>query len=156
MDDLTLMIRPALVLILCLSVAACGDGPMSPSTQPIPVRVIVLGEPFTATVAGQPVSVDSALDVEYRPGNYDVSGTFSGESMIVAFAKGTTAGGVRIGSLQILEGPGSLPETPIAPFQNGCVAVWGGQGPRPQSFRVRFTVTTDASRACIPEQVNVK
>jgi hypothetical protein len=154
MEDRTLMIRRALVTLLCFSFTACGGSAMSPSAQPIPVRVIVLGEPFTATVAGQPIALDSALDVEYRPGNYDVSGTYSGQSMIVAFGKATAAGGVRIGSLQILEGPGSLP-TSLAPFQDGCVAVWGGQG-RPQSFRVRFTVTTDASRACIPEQVNVK
>ena len=149
------MIRRALAVCSCLSVAACGGSPPSPSAQAIPVRVIVAGEPFTATVAGQPVTVDGAVDVEYQPGNYEVSGMFSGELMIVAFAKGTAAGGVRQDSLQIVEGPGSLP-TGYAPFQDGCVAVWGGQGPRPQSFRVRFTVTTDASRACIPERTNLR
>ena len=55
---------------------------------------------------------------------------------------------MRIGSLQILEGPGSIPAG-FAPYQDGCVAVWGGEGPRPQSFRVRFTVTTDAAAAVL-------
>jgi hypothetical protein len=148
-------VRRAIIPLTCIWLAACGNNPPAPSVQPIPVRVIVAGEPFSANVAGQTVSADNGVDVEYQPGAHEVSGTFSGELMIVAFGKGTAAGGVRQGSLQILEGPGSLP-TGYAPFQDGCVAGWGGQGPRPQSFRVRFTVTTDASRACIPEQLNVK
>jgi hypothetical protein len=148
-------IRTVIIPLTCAWLAACGSNPPAPSAQPVPVRVIVAGEPFTANVAGQVVSADNGVDVEYQPGAHEVSGTFSGELMIVAFGKGTAAGGVLIGSLQILEGPGSLP-TGYAPFQDGCVAVWGGQGPRPQAFRVRFTVTTDASRACIPERTDLR
>ena len=143
-------VRTLLIALLFALLCAGACGPSSPSRL-VPVRVVVAGQPFTASVDGRTVSADGEVDVEYQPGVHEVSGTFSGELMIVAFARGTPAGGVRIGSLQILEGPGSVP-TGLAPFQDGCVAVWGGLGSRPQPFRVRFTVTTDAAAACIPER----
>jgi hypothetical protein len=124
----------------------------SPTQVPIPFRVIVAGEPFSATVFGQTVTADNGIDERAVPGDYEVAGTFSGQAVIVAFGRATSAGGVRIGSLQILDGPGSLP-VGFSPHQDGCVAVWGGNGPRPQSFRVRFTVTADSASACIPETV---
>jgi hypothetical protein len=122
----------------------------SPTVVPIPFRVIVAGEPFTATVFGRTVTTDSGIDEQVVPGDYEVSGTFSGQAVIVAFGRGTSAGGVRIGSLKIIEGSGSLP-VGFSPYQDGCVAIWSGLGPRPQAFRVRFTMTTDAVMACIPE-----
>jgi hypothetical protein len=122
----------------------------SPTVVPISFRVIVAGEPFSATVFGRTVTTDSGIDEQAVPGDYEMSGTFSGQAVIVAFGRGTSAGGVRSGSLKIIEGSGSLP-VGFSPYQDGCVAVWGGPGPRPQTFRVRFTVTTDAAMACIPE-----
>ena len=123
---------------------------MSPNSLRIPVRVVLAGEPFAATVEGRVVSNDDGVDVEYTPGTHEVAGTFSGPLMSVTFGKATAAGGVRIGSLSIVEGPGTIP-TGVSPAQDGCVAVWGGSAPRPQPFRVRFTVTTDRAVACLPE-----
>jgi hypothetical protein len=136
--------------IACSVIAACGGGTTSPTPTPVPFRVIVAGEPFTATVFGRVVTTDNGIDEQAVPGDYEVSGAFSGQAVFVAFGRGTPAGGVKIGSLRIIEGPGSLP-TGISPYQDGCVAAWGGAGPRPQTFRVRFTVTTDAASACVPE-----
>jgi hypothetical protein len=142
--------RRGLLPVILVSSAACGSGATSPTPAPVPFRVIVAGEPFTATVFGQTVSTDSGIDEQAIPGEYEVSGAFSGQAVFVAFGRSTSAGGVKIGSLKIVEGPGSLP-VGFSPYQDGCVAAWGGLGPRPQTFRVRFTVTTDAANACVPE-----
>ncbi len=141
----------SLFLSLILTTAtACGASMTSPTQAPVPFRVVVAGEPFTAAVFGQTVTTDSGLDEQALPGDYEVSGTFSGQAVFVALARGTRAGGVKIGSLKIIDGRGSLP-VGFAPYQDGCVAAWGGDGPRPQTFRLRFTVTTDAASACVPE-----
>ena len=144
------MCRNFFLTVILTSATACGSSMTSPSQVQIPFRVIVAGEPFNATVFGQTVTTDSGIDEQAPPGDYEVSGTFSGQAVTVAFGRSTSAGGVKIGSLRIIDGPGSLP-VGISPYQDGCVAVWGGLGPRPETFRVRFTVTTDAAAACIPE-----
>src|SRR5687767_15265214 len=78
----------------------------------IPVRVVLLGEPFEADVAGHTLMSDGPRDLEI-PALYAVqrvSGTFAGDTLVVAFEGGTADGGVKRGSLAITKGPGALPE----------------------------------------------
>jgi hypothetical protein len=115
----------------------------------IPVRVVLSGAPFDASVASRRVLSDGPIDL-YIPALYNVQrayGTFAGDTLVVAFEGGTADGGVKRGSLVITKGPGALPEK-FEQWHGGCVAVWRGEPGQVKAFGVRFNVTTDPKLAC--------
>jgi hypothetical protein len=116
--------------------------------KPIPVRLFLEGQPFTMT-AGMGYTRDGFVDLELVESDPigRMSGFFGGDHMLVAFAGGTSAGGVRRDSLSIEAGPGRLPADQSS-WQKGCVAVWRGPAGRPKRFALRFRVTTDPALAC--------
>lgn len=119
------------------------------SLREVPVQIALLGRPVFASSAGHNVISDSPVTI-YIPGAYsrqEVSGTFVSDTLIVAFAGSTGAGGVRIGSLVIEDAPGELARG-IQGWRDGCVARFRRAGNSAARFRVRFTITTDQAKAC--------
>jgi hypothetical protein len=119
------------------------------SLREVPVEVAVQGQIVFASVGGSSVTSNSAVTV-YIPQVYsaqDVSGTFVGDTLVVAFSGGTAAGGVRAGSLSIEETPGEVLRG-FAGWRNGCAARLRRAGGSVARFRVRFALTSDPAAAC--------
>lgn len=122
-------------------VAGCGGAPTTPSASSPTVLVGFAGAPFSATLDGKTVSAEGAFPFTLAPGDHEIAGTFSSGLMVIAFSGGLFGGGgVRSGSLVSLQG--------VQPDVSSCSASWGDFTRRQQSFRLRFTVTTDSYAAC--------
>jgi hypothetical protein len=141
-------IAKALFVIGIAASVSCGGSPSAGSpTGPSPaarnptVIIAFNGAPFTAMVEGRTISADGTFTFEMAPGDHEISGTFTSGLMAVAFGGGGLGrGGARSGSLRSLEG--------TQPLVQQCAVAWGDFNRRQQTFRVRFTVTTDALSAC--------
>jgi hypothetical protein len=119
------------------------------SLREVPVRIVLIGEPLNVSATGQNIANDGILNLQI-PALYadqEISGQFSGNQLIVGFRDRTDAGGAKVGSLRIVEGPGSLPEA-LGTWQAGCVAVWRSSTAGLKPFRLRFTVTAKRESAC--------
>lgn len=121
------------------------------SLREVSVQIAVLGQPLFASSAGHDLISDSPVTIHVPAAavQQEVSGTFAGDSLIVAFAGSTAAGGVRAGSLVIEDTPGELVRG-MPGWQDGCVARVRRVSDTPGRFRVRYTLTTNAAEACSP------
>ncbi len=118
------------------------------SLKEVPVQITLQGQAVFASSAGHNLISDSPVTI-YIPAAYsrqEVAGAFVSDTLIVAFAGSTAAGGVRIGSLVIEDSPGELARGPG--WRDGCVARLRRVGNSVARFRVRFTITTDQAEAC--------
>jgi len=128
-------------LVAALLYLSCGgSNPTSPSGS-VPVFIGLAGAPFSVDIEGRTITAEGAFQFNMAPGDHEISGTYSNGLMVITFASGgVAAGGVRSGSIVSLQG--------VQPDVENCSASWGDFIRRQESFKVRFTVTTDRYSAC--------
>lgn len=138
--------RKAILYFAIVLASACGGGgsptgPNAPTGIPFLVAIAASGGgTFSATLNNQTYTVGPGFEVSLPTGTYEMNGTYTGGTLILGFATaGLTGGGVQSGSLQSLAG--------TVLFVQSCRAAYS-EGGGPRSFRVRFTVGTDANNAC--------
>lgn len=140
------MVRPSLrltVAALSLGVVACTADttlPTEPFGEPTSFLVTfdtVPGDVFSAELNGTTFTSVGSFELLLPTGTYTVSGTLLGSRLRIGFGR-RTAGGVRTGSIEPLEGP--------APQTQGCSVSWLSPNPRrTQTFLLVFTVATSGS-----------
>jgi hypothetical protein len=140
-------IRAAFLLAAVGSLTACGGGGGSP-VSPSPTTTVSFLEAFavtglgtySATLNGQTYTAQGGFSIGLPPGTYELSGSYTGGTMIVGFASAPLSqGGVQSGSVQSLAGS-ILAVT-------SCGATYS-EGTGTQAFRLRFTVGTNPNSAC--------
>jgi hypothetical protein len=137
----------AILLVGVALTLGCGGGgsvatPTGPGSSSVPIGVgfNIQGGTYSATLNGQTYSGAGPYQISLAPGSYEITGTYSGGSLIVAFVSTLpSGGGVQSGSARSLSGPAVVTQA----CGIGYAAQFGSQ-----PFRLRFTVTTDPNSKC--------
>lgn len=135
--------------ILCAALVllpSCGGGG-SPTGPNAPTGISFLvaiaasgGGTFSATLNNQTYTAGPGFELSLPAGTYEMNGTYTGGTLLIGFATaGLTGGGVQSSSLQSLAG--------TVLFVQPCRAAYS-EGSGTRSFRVRFTVGTNANNTC--------
>jgi hypothetical protein len=102
---------------------------------------------FSATFNGETYTAAGAFPIRVGPGTYQISGSFRGVGMGVAFANTAlgSGGGVQSGSVRSLAGPDAMVEACRVIYVPGAPA---SAASTEYTFRVQFTMTTNVGSTC--------
>jgi hypothetical protein len=145
-----LQLRPALCGVLLGGALALstscggGGGPTGPSAstdiQFLVAIAVSAGGSFSATLNNQTYTSAPGFQTALPAGVHEISGTYTGGTLIVGFASTSIgAAGVQSGSVQSVSG--------VVLGVQPCGAAYS-EGPGTRSFRMRFTVGTNANSTC--------
>lgn len=142
-------VRSALIASAALLVASCNSNIISP-TGPVPFTVDIsspnLGTTFSATIATDTTAVTTfgAYSRSLVAGTYNVTGTFTGPGITVAFKQGAApiTGGVQLNSAKSLDGPANTTSVCAVAYND----VANPQGSH--TFTVQFVVIEGGSGFC--------
>lgn len=139
--------RVALLLGALVLSVSCGGGSGAPtapggssSIQFLVAIGVSAGGSYSATLNNQTYTAGNGFQASLAAGTYEMSGTYTGGTLIVGFGSTSlTGGGVQSGSVQSLSG--------VTLGVQPCGVIYS-EGGGTRSFRARFTVGTNANNTC--------
>jgi hypothetical protein len=138
-----------MLIVASLCYAACASAPTTTSvTSASPIDIVVVftpsgdGASFSARLNGQDFTHGGASTTSLPPGTYQMSGTFTGAGLTLAFQTLGKNGGVAAGSMRSDAGPA----TQVA----ACAIAYAGPvaSTDARSFQLEFQVTANPAGAC--------